>query len=108
MLTLKHIIWDGGFETIYQAKEVRAKYPEANTSGGPKGGPEFVSFDLPNGDVRKLDFGKVYVMNGDGKTVSSYNLGNEPIPVNQRDGWFVSEAGTETMASQCTSAPAAL
>ncbi len=75
MLTLKHIIWDGGFETIYQAKEVRAKYPEPKTSVGPQGGPEFVAFDLPNGDVRKLDFGKVYIMNEGGKTVSSYDMG---------------------------------
>ena len=74
MLTLKHIIWDGAFETLYQAKEVRAKYPEPKISDGPIGGPVFVAFDLPNGEVRQLHFGKVYVMNEAGKTVGKYDM----------------------------------
>jgi len=84
MLTLKHIIWDGGFETIYQAKEVRAKYLEPKTSDGPRGGLEFLAFDLPSGEVRTLKFGKAYVMNEAGKTVSSYDMGREPnVAANQ-------------------------
>jgi hypothetical protein len=84
MLTLKHIIWNGGFETIYQAKEVRAKFPEPKTSDGPMGGPEFVAFDLPNGDVRTIKFGRVYVMNEAGKTVSKYELGEGVLDANAK------------------------
>ena len=77
MLTVKHIIWGGGFETLYQAKQVRAKFPDRKSVGAPAPaeGPEFVAFDLPNGEVWKLDGGKVYVMNENGKTVASYDVG---------------------------------
>lgn len=78
MLTLKHIIWNGGFETVYQAKQVRSKYREPRTNDGPHA-LEFVAFDLPNGDVHTLTFGKIYVMNEAGRTVASYDFGrNEP------------------------------
>lgn len=75
MLTVKHVIWGGDFETLYQAKEVRAKYPERMSSDAPQGEAEFVAFDLPNGGVHKIEFGKVYVMNEAGRTVGKYDVG---------------------------------
>ncbi len=91
MFSLKHVIWNGGFETIYQAKEVRAKFPDplVDSIGQPGARcitPEFVAFDEMNGDVRKLEFGTVYVMNESGKTVSKYDIcptkvGSTGVPV---------------------------
>jgi hypothetical protein len=75
MLTVKHILWDGGFETLYQAKEVRMKRRDPQCS--PRSLPEpieFVVFDCPNGDLHSLYAGTVYVMNEAGRTVAKYEI----------------------------------
>ena len=75
MLTVKHIIWDGGFETLYQAKQIRVKREEPRCAPSPGSeNIEFVAFDLPNDDVFTIRDGLVYVMNEVGKTIAKYDF----------------------------------
>ena len=74
MFTIKHVISAGGFETVYAAKQVRVKRKDLDNPMSTRC-VEFVEFDCPNGDVRTIDNGKIYVMNEDGRTVASYEIG---------------------------------
>lgn len=74
MLTIKQVLsW--GFETIYTAKQVRAKIDPPDCQSG---GEKFVAFDLDDGSVFKITEGTVYVMNERGKTVGRYFLKGPP------------------------------
>lgn len=74
MLTIKHVLsW--GYETIYTAKEVRAKLLQPGACQGlAVDDDQFVAFDRPDGSVHKITSGTVYVMNDTGRTVSKYEL----------------------------------
>ena len=76
MLTLKHIIWEGDFETIYEAKQIRVRHKDRTPDAipGSKTPIEFIAFDLPNDEVMTLTFGKIYVINELGKTVTTYDI----------------------------------
>lgn len=90
MLTLKHVIWNGDFETVYEAKQVRVRHQDRtpDTFPGQKTPIIFVAFDLPNGDVMELTFGEVYVINELGKTVTKYviSAGTVEAPNQQARG----------------------
>ncbi len=77
MFTVKHIM-SGGRESVRQATEVDY-YPK----GAPGNGyntPVFFA-GLPGGGSMTYEFGHIYVMNENGKTVASYELGVEPEAV---------------------------
>ena len=113
MLTIKHVIWNGDFETIYQAKEVRAKYREHSKGAGSINEPsalDFIAFDTPNGAVNQITHGKVYVMNEAGKTVSTYDFGwngpaNVPPEFEKDTGQQVNVFATGTFTSAMRDAP---
>lgn len=81
MLTIKHIIWNGGFETLYEAQQVRAKSHEPENSSGGIRELDFIAFDDRQGNVQTISDGLVYVMNDTGKTIAKYDFRAAPKPL---------------------------
>jgi hypothetical protein len=94
MLTIKQVLsW--GFETIYTAKQVRAKIdPPQSTPTSAE--TNFVAFDLDDGSVFKITQGTVYVMNERGKTVGKYFLTGDLGPATPATKPFPSSEATIT------------
>lgn len=74
MQTVKWIRSDGGEEIMIATGTVSFNPPSPAGATDPQR-PAYVSFDMANSDIRaSIDNGRVFVMNGNGKTVADYEL----------------------------------
>ena len=80
MFTVKHIS-SGRREAVYLADEVQYDPKHGQAHGGI---PAVIAWGVKSGGADStltFEFGHIYVMNPNGKTVASYELGVEPEAV---------------------------
>lgn len=76
MFTIKHVATDGNEELHYGSNP---KYISLGSLEGRERGNSVVNYTDVKGDKHTIRWGKVYIMNDSGKTVSTYDLGSPNV-----------------------------